>query len=115
MTLPNRKAEAEVKSMQSALDALQRSKKEVESATTRKEKEIQALTDKLNCEQTNLSKSNKQVKECGVRMHLQSKQNIQSGPSKASYSTSRTATGMDRTLYTDFRKSETSGDIKKYS
>ena len=68
MTLPNRKAEAEVKSMQSALDALQRSKKEVESATTRKEKEIQALTDKLNCEQTNLSKSNKQVKECGVRM-----------------------------------------------
>ena len=85
MTLPNRKAEAEVKSMQSALDALQRSKKEVESATTRKEKEIQALTDKLNCEQTNLSKSNKQVKECGVRMHLQSKQNIQSGPSKASY------------------------------
>ena len=74
MTLPNRKAEAEVKSMQSALDALQRSKKEVESATTRKEKEIQALTDKLNCEQTNLSKSNKQVKECGVRMHLQSRQ-----------------------------------------
>ena len=69
MTLTNRKAEAEVKSMQSALDALQRSKKEVESATTRKEKEIQALTDKLNCEQTNLSKSNKQVKECGVRMH----------------------------------------------
>ena len=68
MTLPNRKAEAEVKSMQSALDALQRSKKEVESATTRKEKEIQALTDKLNCEQTNLSKSNKQVKECGVRI-----------------------------------------------
>jgi hypothetical protein len=27
---------------------------------------------------------------------------------------SRTATGMDRTLHTDFRKSETSRDIKKF-
>ena len=61
-----RRSEAEVKSMQAALDALQRSKKEVETATTRKEKEISALTDKLNNEQTNLSKANKQIKECGV-------------------------------------------------
>ena len=57
-----RRSEAEVKSMQAALDALQRSKKEVETATTRKEKEISALTDKLNNEQTNLSKANKQIK-----------------------------------------------------
>ena len=36
----------------------------------RKEKEIQALNDKLNGEQTNLSKANKQIKECGVSRYF---------------------------------------------
>ena len=63
-----RKAEAEVKSMQAAIEAVERSKKESDAATIRKEKEISALSDKLDSEQTNLLKSNKQIKECGVNI-----------------------------------------------
>ena len=63
-----RKAEAEVKSMQAALDASERSKKEIETFVARKDKEMAALTDKLNNEQTCLLKANKQIKECGVRL-----------------------------------------------
>ena len=65
-----RKAEAEVKSMQAAIEAVERSKKESDAATIRKEKEISALSDKLDSEQTNLLKSNKQIKECGVNIEL---------------------------------------------
>ena len=61
-----RKAEAEIKSMQAAVEAIERSKKEAESCTIRKEKEIAALADKLDNEQGNLSKAQKQIKECGV-------------------------------------------------
>ena len=61
-----RKAEAEVKSMQAAIEAVERSKKDVETTTIRREKEIAALTDKLDSEQSNLNKAQKQIKECGV-------------------------------------------------
>lgn len=61
-----RKAEAEVKSMQTALDALERQRKEGETSISRKDKEINALNEKLSQEQVNLSKANKQIKECGV-------------------------------------------------
>ena len=61
-----RKAEAEIKSMQAAVEAIERSKKEAESCTIRKEKEIAALADKLDNEQGNLLKAQKQIKECGV-------------------------------------------------
>ena len=54
--------------MQAAIEAVERSKKESDAATIRKEKEISALSDKLDSEQTNLLKSNKQIKECGVNI-----------------------------------------------
>ena len=71
-----RKAEAEVKSLNAALEAADRLKKETEVQVARREKEIAALVDKLNNEQTCLTKANKQIKECGVSVILMIKQSL---------------------------------------
>ena len=63
-----RKFEADVKSMQVEMDAIDRNKREAEASTARKEKEIASLVDKLNGEQANFSRAQKQIKECGVNV-----------------------------------------------
>ena len=52
--------------MQAAIEAVERSKKELEANAIRKDKEIATLSDKLNNEQSHLIKAQKQIKDCGV-------------------------------------------------
>ena len=61
-----RKAEGEYRLSKEALEQLDSERKEAEAAITRKTKEIAALTEKLEREQSLVAKTSVQVKECNV-------------------------------------------------
>ena len=69
-----RKVEGDLRLAQESLDQLDRERKEAEVTLCRKNKEIAALAQKLEREQSNVIKCEKQIKECGVghfaRKHL---------------------------------------------
>ena len=61
-----RKVEGDLRLAQESLDQLDRERKEAEVTLCRKNKEIAALAQKLEREQSNVIKYEKQIKECGV-------------------------------------------------
>ena len=74
MEKQKRKVEGDLRLAQESLDQLDRERKEAEVTLCRKNKEIAALAQKLEREQSNVIKCEKQIKECGVghfaRKHL---------------------------------------------
>ena len=66
MEKQKRKVEGDLRLAQESLDQLDRERKEAEVTLCRKNKEIAALAQKLEREQSNVIKCEKQIKECGV-------------------------------------------------
>ena len=61
-----RKVENDLRLAQESLDHVERERKEMEAAVGRKNREIASLGDKLETEQSQVTKGLKQIKECGV-------------------------------------------------
>lgn len=62
-----RKIESDLKLAQSSIEAVERKTKEVEAAMQRKDKELGAMADKLEEEQAEVVKSQKQIKDMAVK------------------------------------------------
>ena len=85
MEKQKRKVEGELRLAQESLDQLDRERKETEVTLCRKNKEIAALAQKLEREQSNVIKCEKQIKECGVGHFATVCQHSAPPPFKASY------------------------------